>query len=242
MFRQPIHRAPGATPIWFEPPSSPTIVPIVCVPWPKSSHGKGESAPQHAAARVDRVVPVVVVVGGRAVPAAVLRLERGVVPLVARVLPGDDDALSGDAQRPDLRRVNLGDVPLDRVGGLRGRGVPLDGSAQPDARVGVDVEDVAARGDSVDQVRARRAPRPRWRPSRRGTPRRATSGTRAAAPGSPPPATAAHPGRRRPSPVAVAPSARSRWRRAGPPARAASRGTPCRRARRSRGPTGRPCA
>ena len=36
-----IHFACGATPIWFGPgsPSSPTIVPIVCVPWPLLSHG-----------------------------------------------------------------------------------------------------------------------------------------------------------------------------------------------------------
>src|SRR6476661_8800022 len=36
-----IHVACGATPIWFVPgsPSSPTIVPIVCVPWPLLSHG-----------------------------------------------------------------------------------------------------------------------------------------------------------------------------------------------------------
>ena len=36
-----IHFACGATPIWFVPglPSSPTIVPIVCVPWPLLSQG-----------------------------------------------------------------------------------------------------------------------------------------------------------------------------------------------------------
>ena len=38
-----IHRAPGATPIWFAPPSLPTIVPIVCVPWSCSSCGNSES-------------------------------------------------------------------------------------------------------------------------------------------------------------------------------------------------------
>src|SRR5215207_835653 len=35
-----IHLAPGATPTWFEP-SSPTIVPIVWVPWLLLSHGAG---------------------------------------------------------------------------------------------------------------------------------------------------------------------------------------------------------
>jgi hypothetical protein len=29
MFRQPIHFAPGATPIWFPEPSSPIVVPVV---------------------------------------------------------------------------------------------------------------------------------------------------------------------------------------------------------------------
>ena len=32
MLRQPIHFAPGAIPIWLPAPSSPTIVPVVCVP------------------------------------------------------------------------------------------------------------------------------------------------------------------------------------------------------------------
>src|SRR5206468_12466104 len=34
-----IHFAPGATPIWFDTPSSPIIVPIVWVPCPLLSHG-----------------------------------------------------------------------------------------------------------------------------------------------------------------------------------------------------------
>ena len=32
MFRQPIHFAPGAMPIWLPCPSSPIIVPVVCEP------------------------------------------------------------------------------------------------------------------------------------------------------------------------------------------------------------------
>jgi hypothetical protein len=46
MLRQPIHFAPGAIPIWLPMPSSPIAVPIVCVPCPLSSQGKGESLPQ----------------------------------------------------------------------------------------------------------------------------------------------------------------------------------------------------
>ena len=40
-----IQRAPGATPIWLAP-SAPTIVPIVCVPWPLLSHGTEPSVEQ----------------------------------------------------------------------------------------------------------------------------------------------------------------------------------------------------
>jgi hypothetical protein len=43
MLWQPIHLAPGATPIWLPEPSSPEVVPVVCVPWASSSHGSGES-------------------------------------------------------------------------------------------------------------------------------------------------------------------------------------------------------
>ena len=34
-----IQVARGATPIWLEPRSSPTMVPMVWVPWPTLSHG-----------------------------------------------------------------------------------------------------------------------------------------------------------------------------------------------------------
>ncbi len=34
-----IHLAPGATPMLLAPPSPPTMVPIVWVPWPRSSQG-----------------------------------------------------------------------------------------------------------------------------------------------------------------------------------------------------------
>ena len=39
MLWQPIHFAPGATPIWLPAPSSPVAMPVVCDPWLVSSHG-----------------------------------------------------------------------------------------------------------------------------------------------------------------------------------------------------------
>ena len=74
-----IHFAPGATPIWLAAPSSPTIVPIVCVPWPLVSHGA-------AGAGAGGVEPVVVVVERAvAVVAAVVVHQRRVVVLDAGV-------------------------------------------------------------------------------------------------------------------------------------------------------------
>jgi hypothetical protein len=47
MLRQPIHFAPGATPISLLPAETwPTAVPTVCVPWPLSSQGAVVFAPQ----------------------------------------------------------------------------------------------------------------------------------------------------------------------------------------------------
>ena len=36
-----IHRARGATPMWLSTPSTPTMVPMVWVPWSLLSHGAG---------------------------------------------------------------------------------------------------------------------------------------------------------------------------------------------------------
>ena len=44
MFRQPIQRASGATPITFSP-SPPAAIPVTNVPWPLSSHGVDASNP-----------------------------------------------------------------------------------------------------------------------------------------------------------------------------------------------------
>ena len=67
---------------------------------------------------VDRVVPVVVVVGCRAGPAAVVRLEGVVRPAHAGVLVADHDPLAGEAHRPELGSVHLDDARLDGRGRL----------------------------------------------------------------------------------------------------------------------------
>ncbi len=72
---------------------------------------------------VDGVVPAIVVVGGAAAPAAILRLEGFVLPVVAGVLAADDRALTGDALGPYRRRADEGDIPLDTLCRC-----PLDGT------------------------------------------------------------------------------------------------------------------
>ena len=66
-----------------------------------------------SAAGVDGVPPVVVVIRGASVPAPVVRLERVVRPPHAGVLVCDDDAGPVEAERPDVRRLHLGDAGLD---------------------------------------------------------------------------------------------------------------------------------
>ena len=56
--------------------------------------GRDGVRPANAAAGVNAVVPVVIVVGGGAVPAAVMRLERVVRPADAGVGAADHDALA----------------------------------------------------------------------------------------------------------------------------------------------------
>src|SRR4030095_13715651 len=115
MLRQPIHFAPGATPILLEPPSSPTIVPIVCVPWSVSSHGNGESGPQTHPPEWIGASPISLWDRGGARPSPVVVLQSGVIPLVAGVLPAHDDSLTLVAEGPDLRGAYVVDRPLAGV-------------------------------------------------------------------------------------------------------------------------------
>ena len=61
-----------------------------------------------ADAVVDRVMPVVIVIGVLSVPAAVMRLERIVRPALASVSSGYCNSLSPKAQCPHVRRVRVG--------------------------------------------------------------------------------------------------------------------------------------
>lgn len=85
---------------------------------------------------MDRVPPVVVVARRDPVPAAVARAQRRVVPAVAGVLAGDDDAGAAMAERPGLRSPDVGDAPLHGL--RRGRRRDRFGKPCPRRRVRFD--------------------------------------------------------------------------------------------------------
>ena len=68
---------------------------------------------------VDGVMPVVVVIGRDSIPAAVMRLQRVVCPTLTSICAANGNSLAPEPQRPDIRRMGVGDVRLDRLGLLR---------------------------------------------------------------------------------------------------------------------------
>ena len=67
-----------------------------------------------ADAVVDRVVPVVIVVGVLSVPAAVVRFQCVMRPANTGIRAGNNDVLPGESQGPHLRRMRVIDARLDR--------------------------------------------------------------------------------------------------------------------------------
>src|SRR5215470_3830831 len=80
---------------------------IIVIAW----RGRIESA--DASLTVNAVVPVVIVTGVDAVPAAVLISQGRVIPHHAGVLTADDHSLSREAERPDFRRADVINSCLD---------------------------------------------------------------------------------------------------------------------------------
>ncbi len=67
---------------------------------------------------VGGVPPVVVVVGGHAIPAAVMGLDGRMGPVQSGVVGGQHDPLAGVAQRPNLVGSGEGDVGSDGCGSM----------------------------------------------------------------------------------------------------------------------------
>ena len=68
---------------------------------------------------VDGIMPVVIVIGGDSVPAAVMRLQRVMCPTLASICAANCDSLPSEPQRPDIRRVRVGDARFNRLRSLR---------------------------------------------------------------------------------------------------------------------------
>ena len=64
---------------------------------------------------VNGVMPVVIVIGRDSIPAAVLRLQRVVCPTLTSICAANCDSLASEPQRPDIRRVRVGDVRFNRL-------------------------------------------------------------------------------------------------------------------------------
>src|SRR5262245_32688443 len=68
-----------------------------------------------AAARMNGVPPVVIVVRGTTVPAPIVRLERVVCPAHTGVLDADDDSGAIETEGPNARRFDLIHTGLDYI-------------------------------------------------------------------------------------------------------------------------------
>ncbi len=100
---------------------------------------------------VNRVPPAVRMVHGRAVPAAVLALQHRRVPVHAGVGVGVEDALTGEAGRPDGGGADLLHVPLHSPRGGGGRRPRLGGDSR-EGTVGLDRPDVVTSGERREDV------------------------------------------------------------------------------------------
>ena len=68
---------------------------------------------------VDGVMPVVIVIGRDSIPAAVVRLQRVVCPTLTSICAANRNSLASEPQRPDIRRVRVGDVRFNRLRFMR---------------------------------------------------------------------------------------------------------------------------
>ena len=74
-----------------------------------------------ADAVMDGVMPIVIVIGGYAVPAAIVRFKRIVCPTLASIGARHHDILSVESERPHIRRMRVNDSRLNRRRSLRVR-------------------------------------------------------------------------------------------------------------------------
>src|SRR5437773_270065 len=95
------------------------------------------------------VVPVVVMIDVRAIPAAITGLERRMVPLNTGVVTGYDPALATKAQGPDVWRTHPGDIPFNASRGSVNAAWYWQTGANH--RIGIDLAYVGPRGKFLHQ-------------------------------------------------------------------------------------------
>ena len=119
MLRQAIHFAPGAIPIWFRAIVADRGASGVAAMEEVIARLRANRYRRDAAAGVNGVMPVVIVIGRYPIPAAVVRLKRVMRPANTGIGARHDNILSGKSQRPDVRRMRVSDSRLDRRRSLR---------------------------------------------------------------------------------------------------------------------------
>src|SRR5207237_2812598 len=74
-----------------------------------------------AAAGVNGIVPIEIVIGAHTIPAAILRLQRVMRPALARILISNYDACASEPHGPDRGSVHVSYAPFhgSRSGGIR---------------------------------------------------------------------------------------------------------------------------
>src|SRR5262245_25461862 len=68
----------------------------------------------NAAAGMDAVMPVKIVIGVNSVPATIMRFKRVMRPTNTGIGAGNHESLSGISERPHIRRMRVSDPRLDR--------------------------------------------------------------------------------------------------------------------------------
>src|SRR6201999_4639313 len=86
-----------------------------------------------------------------AVPAAVVTLQRRMVPLDSGVSSGHNTTLAMEAERPDVGGLDLLDIPLDALG-LKGAVDVVGRESGAHVRVGIDVSNIIAACERLHQA------------------------------------------------------------------------------------------
>ena len=98
-------------------------------------------------------MPIVIVIGHRAVPTSIVSLQGYMGPTVTGIVASNHDPLSQETEPPHVRRVDEGDARFDGVGRVRHRAQIAHRLVQMHHRIGVNVRNLSALSDLLDESR-----------------------------------------------------------------------------------------